>query len=97
MQSHNFFIARKLTPRPQLLSLGVGRDCMNTLHTELLIGGCLLAAAFTGIRLRRLLPEHHLSDDSKDAIKLAMGLVATLTALVLGLLVSSAKNGYDTK
>jgi hypothetical protein len=30
-------------------------------------------------------------------VKLAMGLVATMTALVLGLLVSSAKEGYDTK
>src|SRR5205823_13155585 len=42
------------------------------------------------------LPEDHLSADSKDAVKLAMGLVATMTALVLGLLVSSAKGTYDT-
>lgn len=42
-------------------------------------------------------PQDHLSADSKDAVKLAMGLVATMTALVLGLLVSSAKDGYDTK
>jgi len=38
-----------------------------------------------------------LTADSRDTIKLAMGLVATMTALVLGLLVSSAKGAYDTK
>lgn len=47
------------------------------------------------MRLRILLPEHHLSADTKDAVKLAMGLVATMAALLLGLLVSSAKGDYD--
>jgi hypothetical protein len=56
----------------------------------------LVGAAFLGRRVRRYLPEDHLSADSKDAVKLAMGLVATMTALVLGLLVSSAKATYDT-
>jgi hypothetical protein len=45
--------------------------------------------------LRRVLPEHHLDSDSKDVVKLGMGLVATLTALVLGLLIASAKSQYD--
>src|SRR5437764_6095723 len=57
---------------------------------------CLVGAAWLGRRVRRYLPENHLSADSKDAVKLAMGLVATMTALVLGLLVSSAKGTYDT-
>jgi hypothetical protein len=56
----------------------------------------LVGAAFLGRLVRRSLPEDHLSADSKDAVKLAMGLVATMTALVLGLLVSSAKGTYDT-
>src|SRR5437667_12152110 len=56
----------------------------------------LVVAAFLGRRVRHYLPEDHLSADSKDAVKLAMGLVATMTALVLGLLVSSAKGTYDT-
>jgi hypothetical protein len=70
---------------------------MHVIRTELLVSGCLLAAVFVGIRLRRLLPDHHLSADSRDAVKLAMGLVATMTALVLGLLVSSAKATFDTE
>src|ERR1700720_3691272 len=56
----------------------------------------LVGAAFLGRRVRRYLPEDHLSADSKDAVKLAMGLVATMTALFLGLLVISAKGTYDT-
>jgi hypothetical protein len=70
---------------------------MNIVGTELLVCGCLLGAVLVGVRLRRLLPDHHLSSDSRDAVKLAMGLVATMTALVLGLLISSAKSSFDTE
>jgi hypothetical protein len=69
---------------------------MNTEIISLIIFGCLAGAVLAGRQLRRLLPEHHLSEDSKDAVKLAMGLVATMAALLLGLLVSSAKGSYDT-
>lgn len=47
--------------------------------------------------LRAVLPQDHLSADTKDVVKLAMGLVATTTALVLGLLVASAKGSYDAQ
>jgi hypothetical protein len=47
--------------------------------------------------LRRILPEHHLNADSKDIVKLGMGLIATMSALVLGLLIASAKGSYDTQ
>ena len=70
---------------------------MNTTVTALIVFGCLVGAVLLGRSLRRLLPEDHLTADSRDTIKLAMGLVATMTALVLGLLVSSAKGAYDTK
>ena len=43
----------------------------------------------------RLLPEDHLSADTKETVKLAMGLLATMSALLLGLLVASAKSSYD--
>jgi hypothetical protein len=70
---------------------------MNTTLTALIVFGCLVGAVLLGRVFRRLLPEEHLTADSRDTIKLAMGLVATMTALVLGLLVSSAKGAYDTK
>jgi hypothetical protein len=46
--------------------------------------------------LRRVIPAEHLSAESKDAVKLALGLVATMTAILLGLLISSAKGAFDT-
>jgi hypothetical protein len=63
----------------------------------LILFGCLITAVVLGMYLRRLLPEHHLGADTKDAVKLAMGLVATMSALVLGLLVTSVKGAYDTR
>jgi len=56
------------------------------------VGGAAL-----GMLLRRLLPEDHLREDSKDMVRLGMGLVATMTALILGLLVASAKSTYDAQ
>ena len=56
----------------------------------------LVGVTLVGARLRRLVPAEHLSADSKDAVKLALGLVATMTAILLGLLVSSAKGSFDT-
>lgn len=57
--------------------------------------GCLFSSALIGIGLQRLLPKHHLNKDSQDVVKLGAGIVATVTALVLGLLVSSAKSSFD--
>jgi hypothetical protein len=70
---------------------------MNTTVTALIVFGCLVAAVLLGRVIRRLLPDHHLASDSRDGIKLALGLVSTMAALVLGLLVSSAKSSYDTE
>ena len=70
---------------------------MNTTLTGLIVLTCLIGAVLLGTALRRVLPQQHLSADSRDVIKLAIGLVATMSALVLGLLVSSAKGSYDTE
>ena len=50
-----------------------------------------------GMALRLILPEHHLSADSKDVIKMGTGLTATMAALVLALLIASAKSSYDAQ
>src|SRR6266513_2581402 len=70
---------------------------MNSATTGALVFACLSGAALLGMRVRAALPEHHLNPDTKDAVKFAMGLVATMAALVLGLLVASTKGAYDTK
>ena len=62
-----------------------------------IVMGCVFGGAMLGMTLRMALPEHHLSSDSKDVIKLAMGLTATMSALVLALLIASAKTSYDAQ
>ncbi len=57
-----------------------------------IFGGALL-----GMLLRFVLPEPHLSTDTKDVVRLSTGLIATLSALVLGLLVASAQGSYQTQ
>jgi hypothetical protein len=69
---------------------------MNPLWIAAIVIACLLAGALLGMTLRAKLPEHHLSQDSMDVIKLATGLMATLAALVLGLLISSANTAHNT-
>jgi hypothetical protein len=50
-----------------------------------------------GIALRAVLPQDELSSDSRDVVKLGMGLVATMAAILLGLLIASAKTSFDTQ
>jgi len=69
---------------------------MGSLTISLLCFVGIFCAALIGMSIRKVLPEHHLSETTWDSIKIGTGLIATLTALVLGLLVNSAKNAYDT-
>lgn len=62
-----------------------------------IVFACVFGGALLGMILRRILPHHHLSPDSKDTIKLGIGLIGAMSALVLGLMVSSAKGSYDTQ
>src|SRR5215471_1387175 len=58
---------------------------------------CVFGGALLGMVLRSFLPDRHLSADSKDVVRLGMGLLATMAALVLSLLIASAKGSYDTQ
>lgn len=49
-----------------------------------------------GMLLRTILPGHHLDTESKDTVKVGIGLIATMTALVLGLVTASAKSSFDS-
>jgi hypothetical protein len=57
--------------------------------------GLILASALVGMLLRRFLPEQHITGDSKDVIKLATALIATMSALVLALLFSSTRTSFE--
>ncbi len=68
---------------------------MSPLAISLIAFGCIFGGMLLGMFLRGVLPEHHLSDESKDVVKLGAGMIATLAALVLGLLIASAKGSFD--
>lgn len=70
---------------------------MSSITISLIVFVCIFGGALLGILLHASLPQHHLASDSKDIVKLGMGLVGTMSALVLGLLVASAKGSYDAQ
>ena len=69
---------------------------MGSTTTLVVTFACTVGGALVGMLLRQVLPPHHLRDESKDVLKLGAGVIATLTALVLGLLVGSAKSSFDS-
>ena len=68
---------------------------MSAIAVALTAFGSILVGAFIGMRLRSLLPEQHLKPESLDLVRLAAGLISTMAALVLGLLINSAKGSFD--
>src|SRR6266436_6790152 len=58
----------------------------------LTLGGILL-----GTLLRRTLPRDHLNEHAKDVVRLGVGLIAAIAALVLGLLIGAAKSSFETQ
>lgn len=69
---------------------------MSAIASSSIVFAVVFGGALFGMFLRKVLPQNHLSDESKGIVMIAMGLVATMTALVLGLLISSAKSSFDS-
>lgn len=69
---------------------------MSSLAIVCITLACMLGGMLLGLYLRYVLPEHHTREDSKDIVKTAAGMMATLVALIVGLLVSSAKDSFDS-
>src|SRR5262245_50319350 len=65
-------------------------ECMSASVIGLIVFMCVFGGALVGVYLRRVLPEHHRSAESRDLVRVATALLATMTALVLGLLIGSA-------
>lgn len=70
---------------------------MTPTEIALIVFACVFAGALLGMLLRGHIPEHHFSADTENVIKLGMGLIATMAALVLGLLIATAKSSYETQ
>ena len=64
----------------------------NPLMIGLVAFAVILVGAFAGWKLR--LPKHHLTDDTKNLVSVSMTVVATISALVLGLLISNANSSF---
>lgn len=70
---------------------------MSSISMGLTVFGCVFGGSLLGMFLRAVVPRHHLDEESKDVVKLGMALVGTMAALVLGLLLASAKGSYDAQ
>ena len=70
---------------------------MSPLLMSVIVFACVLCGAFLGMFLRNTLPKHHLSEATKDVVKLGTGLIGTITGLVLGLLIASANSTFETQ
>ncbi len=70
---------------------------MSSIALALITFAVVFGGALLGIALRAVLPQNELNADSKDVVKLGVGLIATMAALVLGLLIASAKSSFDTQ
>jgi len=68
---------------------------MNQLATSVIVLARVFSGSLAGLFLRNRLTSGHLQEDSKDIVKLGIGVIATMAALVLGLLVSTAKGSFD--
>jgi len=71
-------------------------DVMNPLLVAASVVLLVLAGAAIGAFLRNRLPKHHLEDETKEMVKMGITFLSTLAALVLGLIISSAKASFDT-
>jgi hypothetical protein len=67
---------------------------MSALQVSVVICCCAFGAGVVGLVLSPRLPDHHRDNDSRDVVKLVMGLIATVAALVLGLLISTAHTSF---
>src|SRR5215471_19796068 len=66
----------------------------NTLIILVIVLAAILAGAFVGVKARDRLPKHHLTDETKNLVSVSTAVVATVTALVLGLLISNANTSF---
>ncbi len=70
---------------------------MTALTVALVTFALVFGGALLGMYFRKVLSEDHLREDVRDVIKLSTGLIGTMAALVLGLLIASAKSTFDMK
>ena len=68
---------------------------MEALTTSLVVAVAVFLSSLIGLSLHRVVPEGHLSQETRSVILLGTGTLSLLASLVLGLLISTAKSSYD--
>jgi hypothetical protein len=75
----------------------MGALIMSSMEISWIVFGCVFAGALFGMLLRATLPAQQQSADSKDVLKLLAGLIGTMSALVIGLLIATANSSFATR
>jgi hypothetical protein len=57
----------------------------------------ILGGALFGVFAARILPEHHLTSETRTAVSVSMAVVGTLSALVIGLMISTASGSFTAR
>jgi Protein of unknown function (DUF4239) len=73
------------------------KQLVNEFAVSFIVYLCVMGGALVGIYLHPVLPPDHMKDDTRQIVNVAIGLIATLSALVLGLMVASAKSSFDAR
>ena len=69
---------------------------MNAISTSILVTFAVFVGSLIGLNLHRVLPRSHLTKETQDVLRLGTGMLSVLASLVLGLLIATAKNAYDS-
>ena len=70
---------------------------MNSFGVSIVAFACMFAGALLGMLLHLYIPLHHQSADTQRIVHLAAGIIGTMAALVLGLLIASANESMARK
>ena len=87
----------KTSATDETAAAGYGEFVLSPLVASLVAFVIMLLGAATAVQLRRTLPDDHFTENAKDIVRLSASLMATLAALVLSLLISSANSAYEAQ
>src|SRR6516165_9810527 len=69
---------------------------MSSIIISILVIVCIFAGGLIGLSLNRVLRPSHLTKETQEVVRLGIGMISVLSSLVLGFLIATAKNSYDT-
>ena len=70
---------------------------LNSAQIAFFILCVVFGSAMLGMRISRRLPDHHLSAEAKATVSVSIAVVGTMTALVIGFLISNANSAFSAR